>query len=178
MERKGENPFDLKNYSKFLFSANNIPRIKDKSGAVISRLVIIPFNARFTKDDPDFDPYIIYKLTTENAMEYLINIGIEGLKRVLHNYAFTESESVEQALTEYEENNNPVLIFFKEIDRRDIVNKSTRDVFSRYGLFCAENNFNAMSNVEFSKAVRKRFGVDIKTKKISGKTYRVFIEKE
>lgn len=178
VERKGENPFDLKNYSKFLFSANNIPRIKDKSGAVISRLVIIPFNARFTKDDPDFDPYIIYKLTTENAMEYLINIGLEGLKRVLHNYAFTESESVEQALTEYEENNNPVLIFFKEIDRRDIVNKSTRDVFSRYGLFCAENNFNAMSNVEFSKAVRKRFGVDIKTKKISGKTYRVFIEKE
>lgn len=178
VERKGENPFDLKNYSKFLFSANNIPRIKDKSGAVISRLVIIPFNARFTKDDPDFDPYIIYKLTTENAMEYLINIGLEGLKRVLHNYAFTESESVEQALTEYEENNNPVLIFFKEIDRADIVNKSTRDVFSRYGLFCAENNFNAMSNVEFSKAVRKRFGVDIKTKKISGKTYRVFIEKE
>ena len=93
VERKSENPFDLTNYSKFLFSANNIPRIKDKSGAVISRLVIIPFNARFTKDDPDFDPYIIYKITTENAMEYLINIGLEGLKRVLKSYSFTESES-------------------------------------------------------------------------------------
>lgn len=177
VERKGENPFDLKNYSKFLFSANNIPRIKDKSGAVISRLVIIPFNARFTKDDPDFDPYIIYKLTTENAMEYLILLGLEGLKRVLNNYAFTESESVVNALTEYEENNNPVLIFFKEIDRGEIINKSTRDLYSRYGLFCAENNFNPMSNVEFSKVVKKRFDVEIKDKKISGKKYRVFTEK-
>lgn len=178
VERKGENPFDLKNYSKFLFSANNIPRIKDKSGAVISRLVIIPFNARFTKDDPDYDPYIIYKLTTEEAMEYLILLGLQGLKRVLTNYQFTESESVEQALTEYEENNNPVLIFFKELERGDILNKSTRDLYSRYGLFCAENNFNPMSNVEFSKAVKKRFDVDIKDKKISGKKYRVFSEKE
>lgn len=178
VERKGENPFDLKNYSKFLFSANNIPRIKDKSGAVISRLVIIPFNARFTKDDPDFDPYIIYKLTTENAMEYLINIGLEGLKRVLRAYSFTESESVEKALAEYEENNNPVLLFFKELSVTDILNKSTRDVYSRYRLFCAENNFNAMSNVEFSKAVKKSYGVEISDKKIGGKKYRVFTEKE
>ena len=177
VERKGENPFDLKNYSKFLFSANNIPRIKDKSGAVISRLVIIPFNARFTKDDPDYDPYIKYKLRTESAMEYLINLGLEGLKRVLTNYAFTESESVVNAIAEYEENNNPILIFFKEIDRADILNKSTRDLYSRYRLFCAENNFNPMSNVEFSKAVKKRFDVEIKDKKISGKKYRVFTEK-
>ena len=177
VERKGENPFDLKNYSKLLFSANNIPRIKDKSGAVISRLVIIPFNARFTKDDPDYDPYIKYKLRTESAMEYLINLGLEGLKRVLNNYSFTESESVVNAIAEYEENNNPVLIFFKEVDRADILNKSTRDLYSRYGLFCAENNFNPMSNVEFSKAVKKRFDVEIKDKKINGKKYRVFSEK-
>ena len=177
VERKGENPFDLTNYSKFLFSANNIPRIKDKSGAVISRLVIIPFNARFTKEDPDFDPYIIYKITTENAMEYLINLGLEGLKRVLKAYSFTESASVEKALTEYEENNNPVLLFFKELDVSDIINKSTRDMYTRYKLFCAENNFNAMANVEFTKAVKKRFEIDIIDRKLHGKKYRVFVPK-
>lgn len=178
VERKGENPFDLKCYAKFLFSANNIPRIKDKSGAVISRLVIIPFNARFTKDDPNFDPYIIYKLTTENAMEHLINVGLEGLKRVLNHYTFTESESVQQALTEYEENNNPILIFFKEVELSDIVNRSTRDVYTRYRMFCAENNFNPMSNVEFSKTIKRRFNLDIKEKRVNGKKYRVFTEKE
>lgn len=177
VERKGENPFDLKCYAKFLFSANDIPRIKDKSGAVISRLVIIPFNARFTKDDPDFDPFIIYKLTTENAMEYLINVGLEGLKRVLAAYSFTESDKVVRALAEYEENNNPILLFLKEIDKNDILNRSTRDVYSRYNLFCAENNFNPMSNVEFSKAIKRRFDFEIKEKRVNGKKYRVFAEK-
>ena len=137
-------------------------------------MVIIPFNARFTPEDPDFDPYIIYKVTTEQAMEYLIKLGIEGLKRVLSAYMFTEDESVRAALKEYEENNNPVLLFFKELEITDIVNKTTRDVFSRYQLFCAENNFNAMSGGEFSKAVRKRYAVEIIDRKVNGKKYRVF----
>lgn len=178
VERKGENPFDLKNYSKFLFSANSIPRIKDKSGAVISRLVIIPFNARFTKDDPDYDPYIKYKLRTESAMEYLIQLGIKGLKRVLHNYSFTESESVQRALAEYEEDNNPILLFFKEVEKSDVVNRSTRDIYSRYGLFCAENNFSPMSNIQFSKQVKQRYDLEIADRKVGGKKYRVFVERK
>lgn len=178
VERKGESPFDLRNYAKFLFSANNIPRIKDKSGAVISRLVIVPFNARFTKDDPDYDPYIKYKLRTESAMEYLIQLALKGLKRVLTNYCFTETEDVEKALREYEENNNPILLFFKDNERWDVVGKSTKDLYAKYGLFCAENNFTPMSNVEFSKKVRQRYSVDIADKRINGKKYRIFIEKE
>lgn len=178
VERKGENPFDLKNYSKFLFSANSIPRIKDKSGAVISRLVIIPFNARFTKDDPAYDPYIKYKLRTESAMEYLIQLGIKGLKRVLHNYSFTESESVQRALAEYEEDNNPILLFFKEVEKSDVVNRSTRDIYSRYGLFCAENNFSPMSNIQFSKQVKQRYDLEIADRKVGGKKYRVFVERK
>lgn len=175
-ERKGRDPFDFNNYSKLLFSANNIPRIKDKTGAVISRLVIIPFNATFSKSDPDYDPYIKYKLQTENAMEYLINLGLAGLRRVLANYEFTKSEKVQHELQEYEEFNNPILLFFKEITIDDLLNNPTRDVYTRYSVFCAENNFNAMSNIEFSKKVKQKFGVDIVDKKISGKKYRVFVK--
>lgn len=175
-ERKGKDPFDFNNYSKLLFSANNIPRIKDKTGAVISRLVIIPFNATFSKSDPDYDPYIKYKLQTENAMEYLINLGLAGLRRVLANYEFTESEKVKHELTEYEEFNNPILLFFKEITIDDLLNNPTRDLYRRYNVFCAENNFNPMSNIEFSKKVKQQFGFEIADKKISGKKYRVFVK--
>lgn len=176
VERKGKDPFDFNNYSKLLFSANNIPRIKDKTGAVISRLVIIPFNATFSKSDPDYDPYIKYKLQTDSAMEYLINLGLEGLRRVLENYSFTESEKVQRELEEYEEFNNPILLFFKDITIDDLLNNPTRDLYTRYNVFCAENNFNPMSNVEFSKKVKQQFGVEIVDKKISGKKYRVFVK--
>lgn len=175
VERKGKDPFDFSNYAKLLFSANDIPRIKDKSGAVISRLVIIPFDARFSPDDPDFDPYIKYKLIQEEPMQYLINLGIQGLKRVLKNRKFTSSERVDKALQEYTENNNPILLFFKEDVK--IENEPTRNVYKKYNEFCIANSFNPMSNIEFSKQVKKYLGYQIVDKTIKGKKYRIFVKK-
>lgn len=176
VEKKGQDPFDFNSYAKLLFSANNIPRIKDKSGAVISRLIIIPFNATFSSDDPDYDPYIKYKLRTSDSMEYLIQIGIVGLKRVLENQKFTTSKKVQKELEEYEENNNPVILFFKENPK--IENEPTKNVYKKYSEFCIANSFQAMSNIEFSKQVKKRYGLDIVVKSIQSKQYRVFVKKE
>ena len=176
VERKGQDPFDFSNYSKLLFSANNIPRIKDKSGAVISRLVIIPFDARFTADDPDFDPYIKYKLIQDEPMQYLIQLGIVGLKRVLKNQRFTISTKVEKSIKEYEENNNPILLFFNEDIK--IENEPTRSIYMKYVEFCTANSFTPMSNIEFSKQVRKHFDFNIVDKTIKGKKYRIFVKNE
>ena len=176
VEKKGQDPFDFNSYAKLLFSANNIPRIKDKSGAVITRLIIIPFNATFSSDDPDYDPYIKYKLRTSDSMEYLIQLGIRGLKRVLENQKFTTSKKVQKELEEYEENNNPVILFFKENPK--IENEPTKNVYKKYAEFCLANSFQAMSNIEFSKQVKKRYGLDIVVKSIQSKQYRVFVKKE
>lgn len=177
-ERKGRDPFDFNNYSKLLFSANNIPRIKDKSGAVVDRLIIVPFDARFSSDDPDFDPYIKYKLRTNDAMEYLIQLGINGLKRVLKNRAFTTNDRIIREIKEYEESNNPILLFFIDIEENEssIENEATKDVYTRYSEFCLANNFTPMSNIEFSKQVKKHYGFEIVNKTISGKKYRVFVK--
>lgn len=177
VERKGRDPFDFNNYSKLLFSANSIPRIKDKSGAVIDRLIIVPFDARFTKEDADYDPYIKYKLRQDSSMEYLIQLGLSGLKRVLENQGFTTSEKVQKELQEYEENNNPILGFFKEVELDDVVNNSTKDVYKKYNEFCLANNFTPMSNIEFSKKINKQYGLEVVSKSISGKKCRVFIKK-
>ena len=175
-EFKGEDPFDFSSYAKLIFSANDIPRIKDKSGAVVSRLVIIPFNAKFSVNDPDFDPYIKYKLIVPEVMEYLIAIGLQGLKRILANQKFTVSDKVQKALDEYEENNNPILLFFH--DEPKIFNEPTQSVYQEYYSFCVMNNFTPMSNIEFSKQVRKFYNADISNKTIKGKKYRIFISKE
>lgn len=175
-ENKGQKEFFFKPYCKLVFSANNIPRIKDKSGAVIDRLVIIPFDARFDKNDPDFDPYIKYKLIQEESLEYLILVGLKGLKRVLENQEFTKSDKVQSSLEEYQEQNNPILLFFKEDVK--IVNEPTNEVYKKYNEFCLANSFTPMSNIEFSKQVKKHYGLEIKSKSIGGKKYRVFIKGE
>lgn len=175
-ENKGQKEFFFKPYCKLVFSANNIPRIKDKSGAVLDRLVIIPFDARFDKNDPDFDPYIKYKLIQEDSLEYLIMLGLRGLKRVLESQEFTKSEKVQKSITEYQETNNPILLFFKEDIQ--IVNEPTNEVYKKYNEFCLANSFTPMSNIEFSKQVKKHYNLEIKSKSIGGKKYRIFMTRE
>lgn len=173
-ERKGQDPFDFAPYAKQLFSANSIPRIKDKSGAVLDRLIIVPFDATFSKNDPDFDPYIKYKLREEDVMEYLIVIGIQGLKRVLDNQCFTMSKGVQESLKEYEESNNPIVMFFSEVDKDDILEKPTKHAYQKYVEFCLSNSFQQMSNIEFSKLVKKHFNCKIVVTTYNGKNARIF----
>ena len=176
VENKGAKPFDFSSYAKLLFSANNIPRLGKgrDSAAVMSRLIIIPFDARFTVNDPDFDPYIKYKLITDECMHYLIQCGITGLKRVLENQSFTKSAKVAKQLEEYEENSNPVLLFFKEEPK--IENEPTAHVFREYCGYCATNGFTPMSNVEFSKQVNRYLHYTTTTKSVNGKKQRVFVK--
>lgn len=173
VERKGQDPFSFDPYCKFLFSANNFPRLKDKTGAAIDRIVTIPFNAKFDENDPNFDPYIKYKVLNEESMEYLILIGLNGLKRVNKNKTFTIPDEARELNDEYDKMNNPIKLFFEEYD---VENQVTKDAYLKYQLFCAENGFQSISQIEFSRQVKKEFGYDIANKKVDGKKYRIFIK--
>lgn len=175
-ERKGQDPFEFNPFIKLLFSANDIPRMKDKTGAVLRRLVIIPFNARFTKADPDYRPFIKYDLIEQSSIEYLITLGIGGLKRVLTNQDFTTSEKVEKSLQEYEEENNPITAFIKDQGTDMIKNEPTAEVYKRYQVFCANNSMQPMSNIVFSRQIVKRLGYQVVQKKVNGKNRKTFIE--
>ena len=177
--KKFEKPFDFNPFCKLLFSANSIPRMGKSRGneAIIDRLIIIPFNARFSPDDPDFDPYIKYKLRSEESLEYLIQLGIAGLKRVLAARRFTISESVQRELEEYEETNDPVLGYLKEISLDDVLNESTAEVYKKYNEYCIRENYTPLSNREFGKKINKYFNLETKVSKIQGKSVRIYMQK-
>lgn len=175
-EFKGENPFTFKPYCKLFFSANDIPRTKDKTGAVLRRLVIIPFNQKFSKSDADYDPQIIDKLTCEKSMEYLVKIGLDGLKRVVENSGFTESKKVSKAVNEYEIENNPILSFLRDTPIDEIVNQTTQHVYSKYRVYCIENGFSEMTKTTFSKALVLKAGITAKNVTVKGKTERIYVK--
>ena len=179
-ERKGQDPFEFNPHVKLLFSANDIPRMRDKTGAVLRRLVIIPFNARFSKYlpdgslDPDYNPYIKYELIEQSSIEYLIRVGVEGLKRILTNNGFTKSDKVEAQINEYENENNPIKAFIEYTGIDMIENEPTSDVYLRYGVFCADNGMQKMANNVFSKQINNRLGLETVVSKINGKSVRIF----
>ncbi len=176
VEKKGQDPFDFNNYSKLLFSANNIPRMKDRTGAVQRRLIIIPFNAKFSKDDPDYRPYIKYELREEESIQYLINIGLKGLKRILENRQFTKSSKVEKELQEYEETNNPVIGFARSKGLENILGNTTDEVYLSYQEYCIKEGLQPLSNREFGKVLCSAFEIKSKSQRIDGEVRRIYVE--
>ena len=177
-ERKGKDPFKLRSFAKFFFSANSLPRLgrgKDSS-AVLDRLVVIPFDAKFSKNDPDYDPFIKYKLRSEEVMEALIAKAVPALRDVLIDQEFSHCERVEANLAEFEKSNNPVLEFFEELDEADYLNEPVKVVYQRYTTFCLSNNLQAMSAIEFQKQMKKQFNLIVKTVELEGKKVRIYVE--
>lgn len=174
VERKGLNPFEFNNYSKMLFSANKIPRVKDETGAVLRRLIIVPFNAKFDKNDKDYDPYIKYKLRSSEVMEYLILEGLKGLKSVLENKGFTISEKVDAELQEFDEMNNPILMYVQDYSD-DIVNNSTNEVYLSYTSYCRESGLNPLGKIQFCRQICTMLDCKSVVRKINGKSVRVFV---
>lgn len=174
-ERKGQDPFEFNSYAKLLFSANDIPRIKDKTGAVLRRMIIIPFNASFSKSDPDYDPYISHKLKSKECNEYLIKLGLVALHRVITE-GFTSSSVVEEQLERYEESNNPVIGFLADFGEDNILHQQVRDVYAAYKLYCTENNMTPMANQVFTRWINKKFKYKVVRTQVNGDRYKVFEE--
>jgi phage/plasmid-associated DNA primase len=70
---------------------------------------LVPFNAKFSAEDPDYDPLIFDKITTDAALSYLLNIGLRGASRLIKRGRFTEPQSVKEALEHYKTDNSTTL---------------------------------------------------------------------
>lgn len=176
-ERKNKDPFKLRSFAKFFFSANSLPRLgrgKD-SAAVLDRLVIIPFDATFSKQDDDYDPFIKYKLREEVVMEALIAKAVPALKEVLAEQEFATCDKVKVNLEEFEKANNPILEFFEELDEADYVNEPVKLVYQKYTSFCLSNGLQAMAALEFQRQFKREFDLSVKTVMLDGKKVRCYV---
>lgn len=174
VERKGKDPFDFTNYSKLIFSANEMPRINDYTDGLGRRLQIVPFKAKFSVDDEDYDPFITDKLLSDESMHYVLNLALNALKRLLNNKKFTQSKAVEKEREKYHEENNPI-ISFMHLEDIELERAVVSDVYLQYKVYCSENGFQPVSNISFSKMIKQMYGYSTKVNKVDGKSKRLFI---
>lgn len=135
VERKGERPYKITPYATHIYSANTIPRSFDKTDGFYRRWLLIPFNAKFSANDEDYDPNIVDKITTPEALSYLLNIGIRGAQRLIRVGHFTEPQSVKDALEAYKADNSTVLSWIEDKELTlDYFLENPRD--KTYSEFC------------------------------------------
>lgn len=178
-EQKGRDKFEFTPYCKLIYSANNIPKLGDgdDAPAVLSRLVIVPFKAYFDSSTPDYKPFIIDDLITEESMEYLINIGITGLKRVLKNRKFTESEFTNKEFEEYKNEVDPVTEYLENLNVDLIIGEKTRTIYSEYVDYCLREGYENVPNRAFSRKVNNFFNLTTVNRRIDGVVTKVYLKK-
>lgn len=162
VQRKFESPFILKNHAKMIFSCNELPRIVDKSHGMYSRLMLIPFTATFSPDDEDFDPFIEEKITTDEALSYLLNIALRGLRRLLHNNKFTNPAVVQAAVEEYKNSNSTVLTWVDDegVERAQLLRSTTDKLYSDFCDWCVRTKIkNVPAMRTFHKDIEDRYGL-------------------
>lgn len=177
VERKGERPFTIEPYATHIYSANNIPRSFDKSDGFYRRWLFIPFNAKFSSEDPDYDPLIEDKITTDTALSYLLNLGIRGAERLLKRGKFTEPESVKEALEAYKADNSTTLSWIddRDLDLNYFLENSTDKAYSDFVDWCKVSGVksnNVTGKKTFFKEVITKYDFEDKPKqKGDGKRY-------
>lgn len=177
VERKGERPFKLSPYATHIYSANAIPRSFDKSDGFYRRWLFVPFNARFTSEDPDYDPLIEDKITTDEALSYLLNIAIRGATRLIKRGRFTEPESVKEALDRYKTENSTTLSWIddKGLDEDYFLDNPTDQLYADFTDWCKLSGIksgNITGKKTFFKEIVYKFGFEERPKqKGGGKRY-------
>lgn len=177
VEAKGETGYATELYATHIYSANEIPRSFDKTDGFYRRWLIIPFNARFSVYDEDYDPMIVDKITTPEALSYLLNIGIRGAQRLIRTGHFTEPQSVKDALEAYKADNSTVLSWIEDKELTlDYFLEAPRDkAYSEFSDWCKVSGIKSSmitGKKTFFKEVAAKFDFEEKARqKADGKRY-------
>jgi len=153
---KYEHPFDFTPFCKMVLSANKFPHITDTSSAFYNRLILIPCDRVFKPEERNLD-------LREQLLEELpgiLNWSIQGLARLIKRGKFEEFDFMESALQELENENNPVNVFFEETIEIDVSGEvyiEKAKLFGIYKRWCEENKQGNLSNINFGKAVYKKY---------------------
>lgn len=165
-----------------IFTANKIPRVKDSTGAVLRRAMILMFTNDFSVGSPERDDRILEKIRGTEEKEGLLRLAIEGLKRLSERGYFEENEEIRKNLMEFDLDNNPIKAFDLDmkLSQSDnwYIGKSTKEVYRQYEFWCIENDVRPLSRRNFTTDFKSLSNVEIKKKRIEGNVENIFHEEE
>lgn len=162
-EKKGQDPIAFNSYAKLFFAMNELPAVSDKSKAFFSRVLLVPMNNDFSTTDKR-DVHLKDRQWTQEEMEYLVRISMDGLRRLMAQGDFTKPSCVLKALREYEIENNPVVGFLTEY--HNPLGHSTSEVYRDFQEWCGENGHKGISTKNrFSKEVCRQCRLETKPRR-------------
>ncbi|MDD4777520.1 MAG: phage/plasmid primase, P4 family [Fermentimonas sp.] len=165
-------PFTITNYGKMMFNCNALPNTTDHSDAFYRRFQIIPFDVTIPKEKQDKQ---LARKIINKELPGVLNWVLEGLKRLVQQRGFTESEQADSVLNDYRVQGDSVALFVDEMGYRPSNESiSLTDLHNEYSFFCKNRNLIPETRKIFSLRLKNQ-GIAVKRKNYG---MSVLIEKE
>lgn len=150
-------PISFRNTATLIVNANALPGFSDSSVGMRERLHIVPFDLDLRKGQ--VDPYLLEKLTTENAKSYILNLSLKGLGNILDNGKLTENEYTKKAMARYSNQADNIGAFLDNnaIEDGDWLGQ----VYKKYVAYCAKNELRRSDKNVFTKRLSS-IGYDVR----------------
>lgn len=152
-EKKGQQAFYFDNTARLIFSANDVPPVKNAGYSYYRRWILIEFPNKF--EGKNADKNLIDKLTTEKELSGLLNKAIEALKRLLENGEFSYHKTIEEVQYMYQLKSSPVAVFAAECVKTSKEDTRKNLVYDAYVNWCTENGEKPISDNKFGEQFKK-----------------------
>lgn len=150
---KNKNPYtlDKKSQPKMAFSGNKKPSGGIDNG-VFRRMLLIRFDAKITDDEkiPDINERFV------DEFDGIFNWAITGLKRLIRQGKFTQSEKMKSDIEEYKDEQNPMRVFVRESIEPNAYSQENKDtIYEHYCKWAKSRGHQPMANTRFFSALKQ-----------------------
>lgn len=170
IEEKHKAKQSISPYAKFIFNANTLPCVADKTNGFYRRLQIIPLETSFT--DEEAKKFDINEILAEEALEYLAKISLDAYLAM--NDKFSNYEESEREVNKYKMASNSVLGFVGDKENLNSFYDNKlhmgNKVYRCYKDYCEDNQLKSIGLQKFYREIEKS-GTVIEKKLNNQKAY-------
>lgn len=162
VQRKYGHPYQMCNTAKLWFITNTLPDFGDTSSGLYRRLFIIP-----CRREQDWEDQIYDKLTTCDAICWLINKSIQAYREFLDNECkFKVSSEMQYELRTYKTQDG-LMDFLESLfgtsDKMVVSEKLNglfiSDIYDEYKIYISNSGGKPLSRRKMSEKIRNEFGL-------------------
>jgi len=143
-------PFIITDYAKLVFNTNELPKDVEFTNAFFRRFIIIPFDVTIPEKEQNKG---LANEIIKDELPGVFNWVLDGLKRLIENKGFSESQSIDKALNEFRTESDTVKRFIEEHGYLpDLENKILlKDLYPEYKQFAFDEGNRVLSKSNFKK---------------------------
>lgn len=129
-----------------IINANHMPKIADKSDGLYRRMILVEIDKKIKNPDPKF-----LERVTDSDMEYFLYKAVQGIHLALQRGSFTISTSEASLKLKFQigQSNLKKWLQSYQYNIKDLLHKTTTEMFQDYKTFCIENNCNSSTKQNF-----------------------------